>query len=60
MEVTCIGAAHVAESDESDLVSCERLAHEMGRLAHRPCHAIEKANVLALWKAAPLKTLHAI
>lgn len=27
MEVACIGAAHVAESDESDLVSCERLAH---------------------------------
>jgi nucleoside-diphosphate-sugar epimerase len=27
MEMTCIGAAHVAESDESDLVSCERLAH---------------------------------
>lgn len=27
MEVACIGAAHVAESDESDLVSCEWLAH---------------------------------
>lgn len=32
MEVACIGAAHVAESDESDLVSCEWLAHVGGEL----------------------------
>jgi hypothetical protein len=34
MEVACIGAAHVAESDESDLVSCERLAH-VGANSHQ-------------------------
>lgn len=34
MEMTCIGAAHVAESDESDLVSCERLAH-VGTNSHQ-------------------------
>lgn len=32
MEVACIGAAHIAESDESDLVSCEWLAHVGGEL----------------------------
>ena len=34
IEVACIGAAHVAESDESDLVSCERLAH-VGTNSHQ-------------------------